>query len=450
MPKTKAEKENNLPQQIIAEDTGASSAGKDQKGGAVYIENGASYVMRGGTIAGMTKTYGGAVYIASGSTFTMEAGTITGCQAKYGGAIYVASGGTCNINGGTISGNFAEVGPAIYVENGGTLNVSEEAVIENNEYAKYLVVSSDTIVVGNPSANFNLPYIDFGSYPQTYVGSSMNTTLESWYNSNSPTAVNTYTVRTRTWQAYQYTDGNIYARGNRYVYESGYTYLNGETVGTSSTTEYTWFKVEPIRWIVLNYEAYKSGSDSELEIMSYLALTADIRFNASSTDADGTAGTSDDPNQWVNSELRTWLNSTFYTSAFTNDEQELISTTTVGNNVTNNYDTATSNTAGVATEDKVYCLSYWDYYNSAGLFTNTNGKRLCSPTDFALGNYCYKYMSTSYVTATYPSGGTCRCWTRSAGSSASDALSVNFSGNLFNYTVYYTSYGVRPVLRLSI
>ncbi|MBQ3158675.1 MAG: hypothetical protein IJB98_03175, partial [Clostridia bacterium] len=56
LPKTKAEKENNLPQQIIAEDTGASSAGKEQKGGAVYIENGATYVMRGGTIAGMVKT----------------------------------------------------------------------------------------------------------------------------------------------------------------------------------------------------------------------------------------------------------------------------------------------------------------------------------------------------------------------------------------------------------
>ena len=121
MPRTKAEPETTSPQQIIAEDTGASSAGKEQKGGAVYIENGASYVMRGGTIAGMVKTYGGAVYIADGATFTMEAGTITGCQAKYGGAIYVASGGTCNINGGTISGNFAEVAPAIYVENGGTL-----------------------------------------------------------------------------------------------------------------------------------------------------------------------------------------------------------------------------------------------------------------------------------------------------------------------------------------
>ena len=459
LPNTKAQEEQqNKNVNITAEDTGASSAGKDKKGGAVYIENGATYVMNGGTISGMTKNYGGAVYVSNGATFTMNAGTITGCTAKYGGAVYVEAGGTCNITGGTITGNKAQYAPAIYVEDGGILNVDQTATIKDNEYINYFKIEllqsvnqGKTVVVGNPSANFNLPYIDFGSYPQTYVGNDMNTTLESWYSSNNPTAVNTYTVRTRTWQAYEYTDGNIYARGNRYVYSSSYTYLNGETVGSSSTTVYTWFKVEPIRWIILNYEAYTSGSESELEIMSYLALTADIRFNASSTDADGTDGTSDDPNQWVNSELRIWLNSTFYTSAFKSDEQEIISTTTVGNNITGNYDPATNNTTGVATEDKVYLLSCWDYHSSAGLFTGTSTKRLCSPTDFALGNYCYKYTSTSYVTATYPSGGTCRYWTRSAGSSASSACYVSNNG-LIHYSDSVANYsrGVRPALRISI
>ncbi|MBR2909129.1 MAG: hypothetical protein IKC11_02145 [Clostridia bacterium] len=455
LPNTKAQEEiPNKNVNTTAEDTGASSAGKDKKGGAVYIENGATYVMNGGTISGMTKNYGGAVYVSNGATFTMNAGTITGCTAKYGGAVYVEAGGTCNITGGTITGNKAQYAPAIYVEDGGILNVDQTATIKDNEYKEWPItiedlISSDTIAVGNPSANFNLPYIDFGIYPQTYVGSSMNTTLESWYNSNSPTAVNTYTVRTRTWQAYQYTDGNIYARGlSLQQNNTSYTYLNGETVIASGSV--VWFKVEPIRWIILNYDAYTAGTDSELEIMSYLVLTADIRFNPSGTDADGTAGTSDDPNQWVNSELRTWLNSTFYTSAFTSDEQELISTTTVGNNITGNYKTSTSNTTGVATEDKVYCLSYWDYYNSAGLFTKTSTKRLCSPTDFALGNDCYKYTSTSYVTATYPSGGTCYYWTRSAGSSASYAFSVLYGGGISTSNVYYSNYGVRPALRISI
>ena len=420
------------------------------KGGAVFLEPDSTFIMEGGTLQSHTNTYGGAVFISEGATFTMTGGTITGCSATYGGAIYVSAGGTCNINAGTITGNTANYGPSIYAEAGAIVNISEDTVIDENsvEIVKNVSISTDTIAVGDPSANFNLHYVDFGSYPQWYVGNDMNTTLESWYGSNSPTSVNTYVVRQRTWEAYEYTDGNIYARGLSLPRDASYTYLNGETVIASGSA--VWFKVEPIRWIVLNYEAYTSGSESELEIMSYLELTADIRFNASETDADGTAGTSDDPNQWVNSELRTWLNSTFYTSAFTSDEQELISTTTVGNNVTNNYSSATSNTTGVATEDKVYLLSYWDYYNSAGLFTSTS-TMLCSPTDFAISNYCYKYTTTSYVTATYPSGGTCWYWTRSSGSSAFYACDVSGYGSISYYgNVTNHDNGVRPVLRISI
>ena len=106
----------------------------------------------------------------------------------------------------------------------------------------------------------------------------------------------------------------------------------------------------------------------------------------------------------------------------------------------------------MATEDNIYLLSYWDYYNSAGIFTNTATKRLCSPTDFALSNYCYKStLNTSNVTATYPSGGTCFYWTRSAGSSALYAGSVNASGSMnSSYRVMSGDIGVRPALQLTI
>ena len=433
-------------------DESSPAAGQSSayKGGAVLLEQNTTYTMKGGTIKNYSNTFGGAIFISSGATFTMENGTITGCSATYGGGIYVCAGGTCNIIGGTITGNTANYGPSIYAEAGANVYISDDTVIDENsvEIVTNVEISTDTIAVGDPSAGLNMYYVDFGNYPQTYVGSSMNATLESWYSSNSPTSVNTYVVRQRTWEAYEYTDGNIYARGLSYPYNTSYTYLNGETVTASGSA--VWFKVEPIRWIILNYDAYTNGSESELEIMSYLALTADIRFNASRTDADGTAGTSDDPNQWVNSELRTWLNSSFYSSAFSSAEQGLIATTTVGNNVTGNYDTATSNSSGTATEDKVYCLSYWDYYNSAGIFTNTATKRLCSPTDFALGNYSYKYTNTSYVTATYPSGGTTYYWTRSAGSSASFAYFVSSGGNFLDLIVSGAYRGVRPALHLSI
>ena len=120
-----------------AEDTGASTADKSMKGGALYISGGASYTMTGGSITGKTNQYGGAVYVTNGSTFTMTGGTITGCTALYGGAIYVEAGGTCNITGGTITGNKAQFAPAIYVEDGGVLNVDQTAVIKDNEYERY-------------------------------------------------------------------------------------------------------------------------------------------------------------------------------------------------------------------------------------------------------------------------------------------------------------------------
>ena len=138
LPETKADPNSpQIEQTLNAEDTGASKAGKDQKGGAVYVERGSTYTMTGGSMSAKERTYGGAVYVANGGTFTMMAGTITGCAALYGGAIYIEAGGVCNIEGGNIVGNKAQYAPAIYVEEGGILNISSSAVIQDNLYEKW-------------------------------------------------------------------------------------------------------------------------------------------------------------------------------------------------------------------------------------------------------------------------------------------------------------------------
>ena len=431
-----------------AEETGASTASSSEKGGAIYVGVNANYTMKGGTIEGKTNTYGGAVFISSGATFTMEGGTITGCRAKYGGAIYVASGGTCNIYGGSITGNKAEHAPAIYVEDGGTLNIQNDAVIENNEYSPYIFISSDTIQVGGTyngtASTLYLHYIEFGSYPQTYVGNSMNSTLESWYETNSPVNLKTYTTRENAsynsgvYTSHMYTDGNIYARGYSYRYSS-YTYSTGESIPANGTV--VWFKIEPIRWLVLNYDEYIAGTDAELELMSELVLTGYIYFNPSTSDG----------NSWETSYIREWTNGEFYNSAFTEQQQEMIATSTVKNNVTGNYSSSTSDGTGPTTYDKIYLRSYYEM--NSGIFstgtTNQNyERRLCSPTDFALSNCAFMRTSctTSYRT------GTSLYWTRSAGSSASYACSVNNYGVIRydTYPVYNTSNGVRPALRLAI
>ena len=439
-------KGNNTPIYFAsAEETGASTASSSEKGGAIYVGVNANYTMKGGTIDAKTNTYGGAVFISSGATFTMEGGTITGCQAKYGGAIYVASGGTCNIYGGSITGNKAEHAPAIYVEDGGTLNIQNDAVIDNNEYAKYFPVSKGTVQVGGTysgtASTLYLHYIEFGSYPQTYVGDSMNETLESWYESNSPANLKTYTTRVYrnygNYTSHMYTDGNIYARGYSHRYDD-HTYSNGDSVPEDGTV--VWFKVEPIRWLVLNYDEYIAGTDTELELLSELVLASFIHFNLYASDG----------NSWETSYIREWVNGTFYNSAFAASEQEMIATSTVLNNVTGDYDSSTSDGTGPTTYDKIYLRSYYEM--SSGLFSTgtTNqdyARRLCSPTDFALSNSAE--MSTSYTTS-YRTG-TAYYLTRSAaGPDASDIYLVGLHGPLSVSYVGNAMFGVRPALLLAI
>lgn len=424
---------------VASEDTGASSAPSSEKGGCHYLGAGTKMTMSEGTITGTSKKYGGAVYISSGATFTMSGGTISGCTARYGGAIYVASGGTLNMTGGTIEECGATYAPAIYVEENATVTINGEII--DCFYGRYYeilieeLISTDTIMIGNLSSGKAFHYLDYGTYPQTYVGDTMNTTLENWYSSNSPTAQTTYEIRTRTWTSYLYTDGNYYARGSSYPQSSSYTYANGTAVKTSGTI--TWFKVEPIRWIVLNYDEVQEKTATTIDCLSELALTADIPFDLEGTD-----------NSWVNSDIRAWLNSNFINQAFTSSEKEKIATKTVFNNVTGDYSSSTSDGTGTTTQDKIYLLSY---YEVNSVYFTAQAQRLCSPTDFALCNYAHKYTSTSCPTTLYPSGGTTYWWLRSAGDGGAFTIYVNNNGNFINrYTINETRCPIRPAISFKI
>jgi len=108
------QQEPNLNASVVSD-----SATRQEKGGVIYVEEGSTYTMHGGTISGEGTTYGGAVYVSSGATFKMVGGIIEDCTASYGGAIFVASGGTCIIDGGTIDNCNATSGGAIYIESSG-------------------------------------------------------------------------------------------------------------------------------------------------------------------------------------------------------------------------------------------------------------------------------------------------------------------------------------------
>ena len=328
------------------------------KGGAVFLEPNSTFIMIGGTINGHNNTYGGAVFVSDGATFIMEGGTISDCDGTYGGAIYVSSGGTCTIIAGTITGNTANYGPSIYAEAGATITISEDTVIDENSVMieSILGVSTDTIAVGDPSANFNLHYIDFGSYPQWYVGNEMNDELESWYNTNKPTSVKTYYegptfLHNNNEAAYEYIDGNVYLRDASTSADG--TFLNGDSFCYNSIY---WFRIEPIRWVILNYEEFSSGNAETLEIMSWLAIEAASFYIGNGGDFSG---------DWLISNLRSYLNDAFYMTAFSEEEREMIASTTLENDEFGQ------------SEDKIYVLSYNDYYKEEGLFQNEYKRLLC-------------------------------------------------------------------------
>ena len=151
--------------------------------------------------------------------------------------------------------------------------------------------------------------------------------------------------------------------------ESGYTFSNNATV-VSGTVYY--FKVEPIRWRILSNDGETAFilCDSIIADMSYQSnYIYDSASDEAYTPANG-APSGTYANNYKYSEVRRWLNETFYETAFTSLQQEIIITTTVDNSV---YSTGFSPNpyACEDTEDKVFFLSYREVTNSAYGFTSS-------------------------------------------------------------------------------
>lgn len=130
------------------EETGASTAPREMKGGAVYVGTGNKVVVDSGVFENHEGYYGGCFYVAAGGELYISGGTIQLNGAMYGGAIYIENGGYCEISGGKIINNCAQNGPAIWIENtsDGSSGVTEalkfvgttaEAMLSSNQYADF-------------------------------------------------------------------------------------------------------------------------------------------------------------------------------------------------------------------------------------------------------------------------------------------------------------------------
>lgn len=170
-----------------------------------------------------------------------------------------------------------------------------------------------------------------------------------------------------------------------------------------------------IEWRVLDIE------DNQALVISKYALDCQP-YHTSDTDI-----------TWEDCTLRTWLNDTFFNSAFSMQHQELILTTSVSADKNPKYDTS----SGGVTNDRVFLLSIEEmmkYFTSAS-------SRECLGTA-----YCYAqgaYRGDNYM---------CDWWSRSLGNSQDCASGVSIDG-LFDCRgadVVYVGIAVRPALWINL
>ena len=193
--------------------------------------------------------------------------------------------------------------------------------------------------------------------------------------------------------------------------------VEGEVYTDTDGTQYVYlssnyYKLEPIAWRTLE----NHSSERRLLLISDQIIDAQP-YNSGST-------------TWENSSLRSWLDETFKTTAFSAAEQGSIKRTDNENNPNPDYN---NTDGGFDTENYLYLLSIDEARNTA--YFQDDNSRAASMTS---------YVDARGLNSAY-------WWLRSPGRFNSYAAGVDPSGsvNSNGYDVYFI-YGVRPVFNLNL
>ena len=321
------------------------------------------------------------------------------------------------------------------------LDENELGVYEAPTHTTNAMDSRGTFTRGAKDANGKYTHIELGTYPQTkYSGdaNSLEPTSEK-YNiiENKSAKLDNYVGTPAEYTIYKHkTTGDKYIRMDKVnPYSSSYKYSGSTTTISGSTDVY--FKLEPIVWKILGVTnadgtVTAGGYDGKTEgvklLLSSVKILTAMEFAPSSTSYTDKTNT-----------IKQYLNGTFFTNAFTSEEQGKIAGTglTTG---TNTSETETNDaTIWKSGDNKVFLLSASDLINT-NYFADSAARQKW-PTDYAGANYVRMISLEGY-------GGT--WWSRSAYTSNTDVWIVNMSSGL-NWEYPYTACdGVVPALFLSI
>ena len=269
-------------------------------------------------------------------------------------------------------------------------------------------------------------YLLFGSYPQSEVTDiDIKEALTQKAGSTDTWTSYNYYIGNEVSEFMKYTDVEYQGEKYRGVYFTQYRPWHTDEIESSSdyglqndngyyTNTIYWFKYEPIKWKILtesNYDAF---------IVSDMLLDSQHYHTSSSN--------------YENAHIRSWLNSTFYNTAFNSIEQGKIKTTKVDNSVASTGDS--SNTyACEDTNDKIFLLSYKEATDSSYGFSSET-----------LDDTARVKNLTAYAKAqgAHSSSGIGVWRLRSLPSI------IDFHGNVSGGSPSSTRYGVAPALHLSL
>ena len=291
--------------------------------------------------------------------------------------------------------------------------------------------------------------IEFGSYPQSEVtdgelkakltelaGSTGGWTSYGYYSRNEETE------QPEQGDFMRYADVEYDGAKYRGVYFTAYrphfsslaatednSYQNDN--GYEVNTQY-WFKYEPIYWQVLSYDKATGNA-----VVLSKNIIDSQQYNEGTID-----GKTVYPNNYEHSDIRTWLNGTFYNDTFSEKEKDAIVATTLDNSA---YDEEYMQYDSNSTIDKVWLLSYDEAHNADYGFDtehwSVSETRMAQGSKYALCQGLWRDTSKDYSIWRLRSAGFyyyCACFVDSYGYVDHD------------YDFYSTSRGVRPALTINL
>ena len=217
------------------------------------------------------------------------------------------------------------------------------------------------------------------------------------------------------------------------------SFSNGEDVEKGK--DY-FFIVEPITWRLLSGDINKEGAE-------LLLLSEDV-LTASAFKGDLTPrifkGIPVYANNWEYSDIRAFLNETFYNEAFMEGEKTFLLTSTVDFSKKTAHFERFAN--GTTTDDKVFLLSYADTANTSygwNHWTITeDARKVAKATDYAkaMGVYASLNSGDEHDAAHW--------WLRSSGDFEGRASVTSAIGTVGTYSVECAAIGVRPTIKIKL